>query len=112
MSDTEDHLEELEEYAEDEAVEMLDLAETPTEETNEFFDLFRSFDPNIDGLLLEKSFKQYDQVRQQVLLEGNEKAWMACAFYTSSYQSIPHGQEPVYQYSLLRLLKVCNLRYV
>lgn len=99
------------EEAADDAYEMDGLEEAPMEVTNEFVELFRSFDPNIDGLLLEKSWKQYDQVKQQVLLEGNEKAWMACAFYTGHYLATPYGQDAHYTYSLLELLKVCNIRW-
>ncbi|CAD5207398.1 unnamed protein product [Bursaphelenchus okinawaensis] len=104
MSDHEE-VEELEE----ETYEMEDLAEPSMEVTNEFVELFREFDPDIDGLLLEKAWKQYDQIKQQVLLEGNEKVWMVCSFYTNSFQATPYGQDPVYTYSLLKLLRTCNV---
>uniref|UniRef100_A0A1I7S1U3 DUF3452 domain-containing protein n=1 Tax=Bursaphelenchus xylophilus TaxID=6326 RepID=A0A1I7S1U3_BURXY len=93
----------------EEAFDLRSLDEPPMEVSNEFIELFREFDSEIDGLLLEKAWKQYDQIKQQVLLEGNEKVWMACAFYTNSFQATPYGQDPVYTYSLLKLLRTCNV---
>ncbi|KAI1720624.1 PX domain-containing protein [Ditylenchus destructor] len=78
--------------------------------SQEFLEIFDKLDATINGELIEKAWKQYDTVGQQVILEGPQKPWMACAFYTSAWQAAPLGaQEPVYKYSVSKLLNICNL---
>ena len=77
----------------------------------EFLAVFEAFDPNIDGDILERAWRTFDATQQQVLLEGEQRAWMVCAFYTSVWQATPLGSDPPYVYSLTQLLKQCNLRF-
>ncbi|KAI1719520.1 retinoblastoma-associated protein A domain-containing protein [Ditylenchus destructor] len=78
--------------------------------SQEFLEIFDKLDATINGELIEKAWKQYDTVGQQVILEGPQKPWIACAFYTSAWQAAPLGaQEPVYKYSVSKLLNICNL---
>uniref|UniRef100_A0A915D7Q7 Retinoblastoma-associated protein n=1 Tax=Ditylenchus dipsaci TaxID=166011 RepID=A0A915D7Q7_9BILA len=54
--------------------------------------------------------QQYDTIGQQIILEGAQKPWMACAFYTTVWQAAPLGaQEPAFKYSVSKLLNICNL---
>lgn len=90
--------------------------ELPTETalnlpSQEFLETFDVFDAQIDGDILERAWKSYDATQQQILLEGNNKAWMVCAFYTSVWHATPYGREPPYLYSLWQLLKTCDIRY-
>ncbi|KAI6220263.1 hypothetical protein M3Y95_01066400 [Aphelenchoides besseyi] len=76
---------------------------------NEFDVLFDDFDKEISRDILERAWRTFESTQQQVLLEGNRKAWMVCAFYTSVWQSTTVGQQPSYTFSLLQLLKMCNI---
>lgn len=78
--------------------------------SDEFLKTFDVFDTQIDGDILERAWKSYDATQQQILLEGNKKAWMVCAFYTAIWQTTPYGREPPYLYSLWHLLKTCDIR--
>ena len=79
--------------------------------SQEFLQTFDVFDTQIDGDILERAWKSYDATQQQILLEGNKKAWMVCSFYTSIWQATPFGREqPPYLYSLWHLLKTCDIR--
>jgi hypothetical protein len=89
--------------------------ELPTEAdlnlpSREFLDTFEAFDQQIDGDILERAWKSYDATQQQILLEGDNKAWMVCSFYTAVWQATPYNREPPYLYSLWHLLKTCNIR--
>ncbi|KAI6241130.1 hypothetical protein M3Y99_00385500 [Aphelenchoides fujianensis] len=86
-------------------------AETPATAAapSDFLLIFNTFDKEIEGELLERAWRSYDSTPQQILLEGNKEAWMVCAFYTAVLQATPAHEEPVYQFSLLGLLKQCNL---
>lgn len=58
--------------------------ELPTESnldlpSQEFLSVFQAFDQQIDGDILERAWKSYDATQQQILLEGDKKAWMVRA---------------------------------
>uniref|UniRef100_A0A0N5AMP1 Retinoblastoma-like protein 1 n=1 Tax=Syphacia muris TaxID=451379 RepID=A0A0N5AMP1_9BILA len=74
-----------------------------------FMEICNEFDENMDADLLDRSWKQYDTVGQQCVLEGNEKAWIACAIYLSMWQSAPIGQGLSHKYSLMSLIRVCKI---
>jgi hypothetical protein len=95
-----------------------DTFEMPTETalnlpSQDFLRTFAHFDAQIDGDILERAWKSYDATQQQILLEGNPKAWMVCSFYTAVWHATPYGRdEPPYLYSLWQLLKTCDVRWV
>uniref|UniRef100_A0A914HWK3 Uncharacterized protein n=1 Tax=Globodera rostochiensis TaxID=31243 RepID=A0A914HWK3_GLORO len=66
-------------------------------------------DSTISGELIEKAWKQYDTIGQQIVLEGNRNSWMACAFFTNVWQATPIGKELVCKYSLSKLLSICEI---
>uniref|UniRef100_A0A915D7P7 Retinoblastoma-associated protein N-terminal domain-containing protein n=1 Tax=Ditylenchus dipsaci TaxID=166011 RepID=A0A915D7P7_9BILA len=84
------------------------------ESFEQFSSLLRELDDVIDDViedgLLEKSWQHYESIAQQIILEGDQKSWMACAFYVTVWQATPvRAQEPVFKYSILKLLTICNL---
>lgn len=45
---------------------LLEIADQPT---REFLELFTKLDPTINGEIIEKAWKQYDTIGQQIILE-------------------------------------------
>uniref|UniRef100_A0A183C8P6 Retinoblastoma-associated protein A-box domain-containing protein n=1 Tax=Globodera pallida TaxID=36090 RepID=A0A183C8P6_GLOPA len=85
---------------------MLELGDQPSKE---FLELFSKLDSTISGELIEKAWKQYDTIGQQIVLEGNRNSWMACAFFTNVWQATPIGKELICKYSLSKLLSICEI---
>ncbi|KAL3103373.1 hypothetical protein niasHS_002559 [Heterodera schachtii] len=85
---------------------VLELGDQPSKE---FLELFSRLDSLISGELIEKAWKQYDTIGQQIILEGNRFSWMACAFFTTVWQATPFGQELICRYALSKLLSVCEI---
>lgn len=114
--------------------------------TQDFLEICDQLDLSEQHELVDKSWKQYDTIGQQCVLEvkclafkfrrdpdfrrfcfgfffpnfdfsqksrfqGGEKAWMACSIYVTAWQSAPFGQEPLFKFSLSKLLQLTNTRF-
>lgn len=70
-----------------------------------------------------QAWKRYETVQNQIILEGAPKVWMACAFYTTVWQKTTlfplmaaaensAAASAPYRFSVLQLLRICNVRLV
>ncbi|KAL7080643.1 hypothetical protein ACQ4LE_000642 [Meloidogyne hapla] len=99
--------EEFIDSASDNQAPLLEIADQPS---RDFLELFTKLDPSINGEIIEKAWKQYDTIGQQIILEGNPSVWMSCAFFTSVWKSTPIGHhELICHYSLLKLIELCKV---
>nr|CAD2174071.1 unnamed protein product [Meloidogyne enterolobii] len=99
--------EEFIDSASDNQAPLLEIGDQPS---RDFLELFAKLDPTINGEIIEKAWKQYDTISQQIILEGSSSVWMACAFFTSVWKSTPIGhQELICHYSLLKLIELCKV---
>ncbi|KHN83919.1 Retinoblastoma-like protein 2 [Toxocara canis] len=85
------------------------LVESKEQPSEEFVDVCKKLDPDIDPELLDKAWKQFDTVGQQYVLEGSNLAWMACSIYLSMWQSTPIGQDLRYRYPVSKLNRICKI---
>uniref|UniRef100_A0A915AVX8 Retinoblastoma-like protein 1 n=1 Tax=Parascaris univalens TaxID=6257 RepID=A0A915AVX8_PARUN len=86
-----------------------ELVESKEQPSEEFIDVCKKLDENIDSTLLNKAWKQFDTVGQQYVLEGDNLAWIACAIYLSMWQCTPIGQELRYRYPMSKLTRICKV---